>query len=283
MPFRKTILSLAVLLLATAPLALAQGTYTQIDVPGSIQTSCNGIDTSRDIVGWYEDSNRFYHGFLLSGGIYSTIDYPGAQLTSLYGINDSSQVVGNASGGFVYNIQTQTFSVVNYPGAAFTVATAINNAGTVAGYFATSNGPVQGFEFVGSTYKQIQSGPLNIYVYGISALGEVLGDADASRAVPFLFAHSKFRELQIPKAPACVALGINRTGTALVGWYRPSSGTIAGFSHQSGELQTLQFPGSNSTAATGVNDAGEVVGSFYDPSSNVHGFTWTPPADAAKK
>jgi len=39
MTFRKAVLSLAVLLLATAPLALGQGTYTQIDVPGSLTTS----------------------------------------------------------------------------------------------------------------------------------------------------------------------------------------------------------------------------------------------------
>src|SRR5271155_3497411 len=79
--FRKAVLSLAVLLLTTAPLALAQGTYTQIDVPGSLETLGYGIDNAGDIVGGYLDSNDSYHGFLLSGGIFTTLDSPGATST----------------------------------------------------------------------------------------------------------------------------------------------------------------------------------------------------------
>jgi hypothetical protein len=39
---RKTIVSALVLLAASIPLALAQGTYTQIDVPEAIRTVCWG-------------------------------------------------------------------------------------------------------------------------------------------------------------------------------------------------------------------------------------------------
>jgi hypothetical protein len=73
MRFSKAVLSLAALLFATAPLALAQGTYTQIDVPGSILTFVSGIDTAGDIVGSYADPTSRRHGFLLSGGVYTTI------------------------------------------------------------------------------------------------------------------------------------------------------------------------------------------------------------------
>jgi len=109
---------LAVLLIATSE-ALAQGTYTQIDVPGAVWTECFGIDTAGDIVGAWLDSNSNWNGFLLSAGVYTTIDYPGASRTFLYGINDSGQIVGindlQDVGGFIYNIQTQTFTTVNYP------------------------------------------------------------------------------------------------------------------------------------------------------------------------
>jgi probable HAF family extracellular repeat protein len=77
--------------------------------------------------------------------------------------------------------------------------------------------------------------------------------------------------------------GVNPAGTALVGSYNPSSGATAGFLYQNNTLTTLQFPGSISTQAYGINASGEVVGYFQDANNVVHGFTWTPPADAGKK
>ena len=44
------------LLIATAPL-VAQGTYTQFDVPGSSYTLGFGINTAGDIVGGYGDAS----------------------------------------------------------------------------------------------------------------------------------------------------------------------------------------------------------------------------------
>jgi hypothetical protein len=85
------------LLIASVPLALAQGTYTQIDVPGATGTSGRGIDTAGDIVGSYL-SGASDVGFLLSGGVYSTIKYPGSELTFLFGINDNGQIVGSEFG-----------------------------------------------------------------------------------------------------------------------------------------------------------------------------------------
>lgn len=73
MTFRKVVLSCAVLLLAIAPLAVAQGTYTQIDYPGAAQTGVNGIDSAGDLVGTYPDASNTFHGLLLSNGTYTTI------------------------------------------------------------------------------------------------------------------------------------------------------------------------------------------------------------------
>src|SRR5437773_384935 len=77
---RKTVLLLAIpLLIVSGPLALAQGTYMQIDDPNAVgQTYCYGVDTAGDIMGYYVDGSGIPHGFLLSAGTYTTIDYPGA-------------------------------------------------------------------------------------------------------------------------------------------------------------------------------------------------------------
>ena len=68
---------LAAFLIAFLPLALAQGTYTQFDVPGAIYTFVAGIDSAGDVVGQYEDASGNFHGFFFSGSTYATVDYPG--------------------------------------------------------------------------------------------------------------------------------------------------------------------------------------------------------------
>src|SRR5690348_5707901 len=82
------------LLIASGPL-MAQGIYTQFDVPGSQTTEGLAINIAGDITGIYLDSTNHSHGFLLSAGTFTTIDYPNAVVTSLLGINDVGQIVGH--------------------------------------------------------------------------------------------------------------------------------------------------------------------------------------------
>ncbi len=292
MTFCKTVLSLAVLLIATAPLALAQGTYTQIDYPGATSTTVSGLDSAGDLVGSYVDAGGTYHGFLLSNDAYATIDYPGARRgTDPSGINDVGQIVGYAPGpssgylSFTYDIQTQTFTRLKQIDLNDPYATSINNAGVIVG---TDFGASQtvGFELNGATYSRIlPPSQAEADVYGISGSGEVVGVAVSygGTFTNFSYSGGKYKQLTIPNAPGAQVSGINNAGTAVVGYYSPSSCPACSFVYQNQALQLLQFPGSIDTGAVGVNDAGEVVGSFEDASNNTHGFTWTPPAAASRK
>ena len=281
---RKAGCILAAFLIAFVPLALAQGAYTQIDVPGAIQTAAYGLDTAGDISGYYVDSGNQAHGFLFSGGIYTTIDYPGAGNTILNGINDSNQIVGFTYDpviGFIYNIQTQVFSSVSCPHATATYPYAINGAGTVVGTFTHGdNSAVSGFELVGAAYRRIEpaSGG-NTFANGIDASGLIVGDSAAGN---FLFKGGTYRRLRIPNANGAVPVGIGPAGNVIVGYYEPLN-SFVGYIFQNKVVTTLQFPASTETVATGINAVGEVVGYFLDASNVTHGFTWTPPADAAKK
>src|SRR5436305_761222 len=144
-PMRMALRSL-LLLIAAAPL-MAQGTYTQIDYPGSIDTFALGINSSGDIVGLYRDSSQLAHGFLLSGGIYSTIDYPGSAQSGLAGINDVGQAVGwNYLFPFIYDIPTQTFTLIQYPVGPVAPA-AINNSGMIVGSLQTNKDQQVGFVY----------------------------------------------------------------------------------------------------------------------------------------
>jgi probable HAF family extracellular repeat protein len=281
------LVTVATLLLVSAPLAPAQGTYAQIDVPGATYTAGVGVDTAGDIVGVYGGTSGNQDGFLFSGGTYTTIAYPGSPITRLFGINDLGEIVGDASipnTGFLYDLQSQTFTTINRPGASFTYPFAINNTGAVAGQLG-KGASFLGFELVGSQYKIISPPRTSTsYVFGITASGALFGVAGTKNATfNFSFSQGKYSQFSIPNAPGAIVNGVNPAGTALVGYYNPSSGVTAGFIYQNKAITTLQFPGSNFTQAYGINAAGEVVGVFVDAEDGYHGFTWTPPAPAEKK
>jgi probable HAF family extracellular repeat protein len=275
-----------VLLLATAPLALAQGTYTQIDVPGAQSTVVQGVDSNGDLAGAYYDSNGTPHGFLLSGGVYTTIDDPGVPDGTAWGINDVGQMVGNnGSSSYLYDVQTATFTPIAFPNAkAGTKAFAINNAGTIVGAVERNGGCCLGFELKNGSYQTVvRQGSGYTQLYGINNLGTAVG-IDIVNGAPysFLYINGRSQTLRIPGKLAA-ALGINDHG-ALVGSYYPAGASNPqGFLYQDGILQEIAFPGSTYGAAGGINNSGEIVGFFIGTDQNTHGFTWTHPADAAKK
>jgi hypothetical protein len=84
------LLLLAVRLVAVA----AQGTFTTIDVPGSIDTRVIGINPGGDMVGQYTSADGVIHGFLLSGGEFTTIDFPDATATGATEITPGGDIVG---------------------------------------------------------------------------------------------------------------------------------------------------------------------------------------------
>jgi len=281
-------LLITIFLIATVPLALAQGTYTQFDVPAAVFTVVVGIDSAGDLVGYYQDASGNLNGFLFSGGAYTTIDPPGSTTTQLSGINDMGQIVGETrspNSGFLYTLQNQTFTTLVYPKADYVFPHAISNSGTIAGQVGYGAGEIHGFELVGSTYRQISPPRSSLsLVTGITSSGTLFGQAAGKiKNLTFAFARGKYSERIMPNAPNALVFGVNPAGTALVGTYNPSSGVTAGFIYQNKTLTTLQFPGSSFTEAYGINAAGEVVGAFGDAQGNGHGFTWTPPADVEER
>ena len=75
----------------------SKGQFITIDVPfpGASHTVPSGINASDEIVGQYDDTDGYFHGFLAVGATFTALDYPGAVLTSAWGINSADQIVGN--------------------------------------------------------------------------------------------------------------------------------------------------------------------------------------------
>jgi probable HAF family extracellular repeat protein len=263
-----------------ASVALAQGTYTQIDVPGAFYTNVLGINSPGDIVGAYQDSSGNVDGFLLSGGTYTTIDYFGSKWTYLTSINDDGQIVGYGylpTVGFLYNLQTQDFTVILPPKGTYAFPAVINNNQEIGGLFGYGTTRT-GFVLSGSQYSVV-SPPhaIDAAVFGITANGTPLGSAsNGHQLFYFTYSQGKYSDFSIRNAPDYRIYGANPQGTAFVGLYEPSLGVTAGFVYQNRTLTTLQFPGSSLTVAYAINMAGEVVGAFEDTSGNDHGFTWVP-------
>jgi uncharacterized membrane protein len=288
MPFRKAFVSfvmLFVFLAAVPRQAHAQGTYTQIDVPGSLFTQCFGVNTKGDLVGLYEDASGVDHGFLLSGGVYTDIDDPGWSLTVPSGINDEGQIVGYVSdypalSGFLYDAQTRTFTELNYPGATATVPNGINNAGIIVGYYDVGEPVMNGFELSSSGYTDISpSGRALTQAFGITSSDAVVGVAVNPGAENFgtfnnfAFYDGKFELLNLPSGYSLTA--VNPQGTILVGIFLTIPVDL-GWVYRNGKSQTLSFPGAKETLPYGINRHEEIVGWFEDASGNGHGFTLAP-------
>src|SRR5260370_116591 len=126
---------------------LSGGTFTKLEPQGAIGSGASGINSTRQIVGWFSDSVGT-HGFLLAHGTFATIDAPGATAgnTNAYGINATGQIVGSfldATGSHGFLLAAGTFTAIDVPGAAAgtTNAYSINAAGQIVGRVARAHRP----------------------------------------------------------------------------------------------------------------------------------------------
>lgn len=273
------VLSLAAFFVAigTEPLASAQGTYTNIDVPGAF-TYAYGINNAGEVVGSY--ITDAFHGFIFSGGTHTTLDH--AADTIVIGINDKGQVVGVASGGFLYDRTTGTFTNVLYQGLTVNSAVAINNRGTIVGF--TIDGDAFELNALGRGTIIKLPNATSVGASGISDSGLIVGwyGVRGGDLANFEFRPGRFRQVNIPGAPAAVVYAINPSGTALAGTFLPGAPTDS-FLYRNGTVYTVAYPGARATYAYGVNDAGQISGTYYTETDGPHGFVWTPPVEAAKK
>jgi probable HAF family extracellular repeat protein len=276
----------AVFLIATSTFVLAQGTYTQIDVPGAFDTWAGSIDSAGDIDGYYLGSDSNYHGFLLSNGTFTTFDYPGAAYTFPGEINDKGQIAGSAVGssepptyyGFLYDIATQTFTTISDPNASFTELCCINNAGLIAGLVSTTN--LYGFISQDSKYRVLMPpGTSTNQALALTDVGVFLwGMTSSGTNEFFLYSGGKYTQITLPSKPQIFLDCVNPQGTVYVGSYSPNVNTAYGYLYdtKSNKFINLIFPNAPVTNAEGINRHGEVVGLFTDSSNKTHAFTWTP-------
>ncbi len=253
------------------------GSYTTIDVPGSMVTSPNGINTAGDIVGGYQDSNGKNRGFKLSNGIFTTIDPPGYNGgTSANGINTAGDIVGHYSDGrgHGFKLSNGVFTTIDLPGSSFTSAYGINNAGDIVGQY--GNDKYRSFKLSNGVFTTIDPpGSTGTFAQGINNAGDVVGYYTVSNYIyhGFKLSNGVFTIIDPPGSLSTEVYGINTAGD-IVGHYRDSS-VSGSFKLSNGVFTTIDVPGSGYTSANGINAAGDIVGGYGDSSGKTHGFKLT--------
>jgi len=277
-------LTLLGLVLHTSPVAAA--TYTAIIVPGSIQTSANGINNSNQVVGVYELPDTSTEGFLLSNGTYTTVKFPGTMNNAATGINDSgvmvgyyiSNNIGHKDNGWID--QNGTFTPINYPLATSTQPLGINNAGLVVGTYVDGRLVSHGFEYNSGIYKAINiSNAKDTLVAGINNLGDISGsyvDQSGHEHGFLLRSNGTLVTVSNPGgANATVGGGLN-DNDQVVGYYTPTGANFSrGYEWSSGKFANILYPLASSTFPSAINNTQLVVGEWIG-ANGAEGFLETP-------
>jgi hypothetical protein len=238
----------------------SQGSYTNENFPGSVQTQVVGITPlgSATTVGFYIDNSGNNIGFVDQSGTFTGVSDPSTPTTTpstnqLLGVNDNGQAVGFYVDGdgnnqaYLYNITTKSFTAINLPGsfdAMSTTATGINDAGVVSGFYTNTGGATLGFIDNAGTFTSYND-PFgsNTMFLGINASDEVVGSflngSSVTEGLLFNVGTDTFQTIDDPLASSTPAFGV--TGTTI----------------------------------NGINNAGDLVG-FYSDGTNVNGLLATP-------
>ena len=246
--------------------------FTQIDVPGALATTPQGINAGGGVVGYFIDANGVSHGFVLRQAEFTTIDFPGAEGTDARGISPGGEIVGAywipgepASGAHGYLLTRQgEFVQVDYPGHINTIPQRILPDGTILGcrhdndFSTTMRGVVIGKD----AYSEISafSSMHNGATPDLSRIAGWYMNVAVGRQEGYVIDDGVFSPLVVPGSIATSAWDVNPAGD-VVGIYRNAAG-FHGFVRTDDGILTLDFPGAAATRAYGINAGGDVVGSY---------------------
>jgi hypothetical protein len=151
---------------------LSNGTFTQYDVPGALETNLLSINDAGDFTGGFDpDGSGIFQAFVGRGGTLTSFSVPGAASTFAYETNNSNQlVVGYYIDGVIlhgyYRDSSGTLHFpIDPPGSTTTVLFGLNDRNWVVGRYASA-GATHGlffippnqfatFDFPGSTFTSL--------------------------------------------------------------------------------------------------------------------------------
>ncbi len=135
---------------------LSGGTFTEYDVPGSVQTNLLSINDAGDFTGGFDpDGSGVFQAFVSVGGTLTSFSVPDAASTFAYEINNSKHLtVGYFidGSGILHGYFRDANGALHFPidpsGSVGTVLFGLNDRNWVVGRYADSSGVTHGLFFV---------------------------------------------------------------------------------------------------------------------------------------
>jgi hypothetical protein len=133
---------------------LSNGTFTQYDVPGALETNLLSINDAGDFTGGFDpDGSGIFQAFVSVGGTLTSFSVPGAASTFAYETNNSNQlVVGYYILGVLHGYYRDANGALHFPidpsGSVATVLFGLNDRNWVVGRYADASGVTHGLFFV---------------------------------------------------------------------------------------------------------------------------------------
>jgi hypothetical protein len=134
---------------------LSNGTFTQYDVPGALETNLLSINDASDFTGGFgPDGSGIFQAFISVGGTLTSFSVPGALSTFAYELNNSNQLVVGyyIDSGILHGYFRDANGALHFPidptGSVATVLFGLNDRNWVVGRYADSSGMTHGLFFV---------------------------------------------------------------------------------------------------------------------------------------
>ncbi len=253
--------------------AVAQCTFTKIEIAEGTDPHGEGVNKYDTVVGTFNDqATGRQRGFRWNGGHYTVYNYPGATATSFHGNNDQGAIVGgfsDATGVHGLELFQGTAYVIDFPGAGCTSVRGINASGTIVGTF-TYLGKTRNHGFIRSTsgWQVIDyPGSLWTQVNGINVFGDIVGTY--SDVYPYTHAFTRsaagvFKSIDFPGSVATEGYGINRWHS-IVGVFRDYLGSTSdpgrGYSNTGQDFYGFSYSNQDyQTGLGGLNNLGHKTG-----------------------
>lgn len=263
--------------------------FSDVVVPGAIETDTYAINDANKITGDYIDASGIVHGMTKKGTNVVTFDDPNGNTTQGFGINNKGVVVGwyiNNNGSIVgFKWAGGKFVDINFPNSIETEATGINDNGVIVGLYVDANGVQHGFKKKGTTYKTLDlKNMVATTAWGINNDNTITIYGNDSSGNYHSFALNYKGQTKVPiEVPGDGTLGTvihtpNNDGDICMTWFDSNNGghgavlTIA-----DGVYNTFDDPkASNSTRADGLNIKLVVDGRYSPAGGGNFGFKAVP-------